>query len=488
MNRLKPYLPLLLILLLSLILRVVYLLHYGNFWDDEMFNLIYSQKAWPLGLKYWLWETNPPLLLLTLKIWFKIFPVTEFFARLPSLIAGVGTVYLTYLLGKSLFNKRIGLLAAFYLAVNPYHIFWSDTARVYAMLMLFSAWSTWFFYRLYFLKENTPAIRRKAALVNFFLIFSHLSSLLFLAGQFLLLIITQGKKGAGNWIKNNLIQFVLGAVWIGSSLLLKLNNDLSSAWFFNLRLSFEDFINPLVNLLGGQQQFIFGLILLVAAILVIGLALYKDIKPGKILFPSLVALILAPLTLAGILGVWHIKFFMAALPPVMVAAAYALYSLPWRGWILYVSVALFSALGLFNLWQTLPISNWQNVGRFISENKQEKTAILCNNFFLKTQVDYYLPNYSALFIPLTPYAEMNWDDAVVKKNYIFKKLSEAEKEAWYKKNSLDEYSSIVLLQDQKEYMNKIDNILTKHGWISKKEPANAQICGDYYLYFYEKTK
>ena len=71
---------------------------------------------------------------------------------------------------------------------------------------------------------------------------------------------------------------------------------------------------------------------------------------------------------------------------------------------------------------------------------------------------------------------------------IFKKLSEAEKEEWYKRNQIDKYSSIILLQDQKDYMNKIDDVLTKYGWILKKEPVDAQICGDYYLYLYEKTK
>ena len=488
MNKLKPYLPLLLILFLSLILRVVYLLHYGNFWDDEMFNLIYSQKAWPLGLKYWLWETNPPLLLLTLKIWFKIFPATEFFTRLPSLIAGVGTVYLTYLLGNKLFNKKIGLLAAFYLAINPFHIFWSVTARAYAALMLFSVWSAWYFYRLYFSEENTPAIRRSAAVVNFFLIFSHLSSLFLLAGQFLILIVTKGKKGAAGWIKNNLIPFILGAIWIGSSLLIKLGNDLGNAWFFNLRLSFKTFIDPLVNMLYLQQKFIPSIIFLAIAILILGIALYKDIKQKKIIFPSFVVLILVPLALAGVFGVWHIKFFMGVLPLAMVALAYALYSFTPRGWIIYFFIALVSFIGLQNLWHMLPITNWQNVGQFIAENKRENTAILCNNFFLKTQIDYYLPDYSSLFIPLTAYQNLAWDDAVVKKNYIFKKLSEAEKEEWYKRNQIDKYSSIILLQDQKDYMNKIDDVLTKYGWILKKEPVDAQICGDYYLYLYEKTK
>lgn len=486
MSKIKPHLLIILILLLALILRLVFLFHYGNFWDDEMFNIIYSQKAWPLGLKYWLWETNPPLLLLTLKIWFHIFPATEFFARLPSILAGVGTVYITYLFGKDIFHKNIGLLAAFYLAINPYHIFWSDTARAYAILMLFSAWSTWFFFRCYILGKNTPCIRKKSAAINLLLIFSHLSSLFLLFGQFLLIIVLKGKKETICWVKNNLIPFVLGATWIGTSLLLKAGNELGSAWFFNLQYTFTDLLNPLTNILGGLQSLIIGSTLLLLIFFAIGLALYKDIRLSKTTLASLIIIVFIPIILAAIFGVWHIKFIMTVIPLLAIVVVYSLRCLVKNNWIIFFTISAVSALGLYNLWQTLPISDWQNVGQFIADNKTGKTAIVSNNFFLKTQIDYYVPSASPMLVTLETYKGMEWDDMVVKKNYIFKKLDISQKEEWYKINNLDKYTTVILLQDEKNYMNKLNDTLIQHGWHLKKGPTDAKICGDYHLYLYDK--
>ena len=42
--------------------------------------------------------------------------------RLLAVIAGVGTIYLTYLIGKNMYGRVIGSLAALFLAFMPYHV------------------------------------------------------------------------------------------------------------------------------------------------------------------------------------------------------------------------------------------------------------------------------------------------------------------------------------------------------------------------------
>jgi 4-amino-4-deoxy-L-arabinose transferase-like glycosyltransferase len=53
---------------------------------------------------------------------FKIFSANTFGLRFPSVVAGVATIYLIYLLGKKLFKEKVGLLAAFILSLSPYHL------------------------------------------------------------------------------------------------------------------------------------------------------------------------------------------------------------------------------------------------------------------------------------------------------------------------------------------------------------------------------
>ena len=58
-----------------------------------------------------------------------IFGLTELAVRLPSALAGIGAVALVYLLLSKLFqDKRLALFGAFFLAISPWHIFFSRGA------------------------------------------------------------------------------------------------------------------------------------------------------------------------------------------------------------------------------------------------------------------------------------------------------------------------------------------------------------------------
>jgi 4-amino-4-deoxy-L-arabinose transferase-like glycosyltransferase len=50
-----------------------------------------------------------------------ILGLTEAAVRLPSVIAGVASVYLIFLLARRLFGEKVGLLSALFLAINPWH-------------------------------------------------------------------------------------------------------------------------------------------------------------------------------------------------------------------------------------------------------------------------------------------------------------------------------------------------------------------------------
>jgi uncharacterized membrane protein len=66
-----------------------------------------------------------------------IFGYTGYTARFFSAIIGVLTVYSIYVLGRTIFNKNVGLIASTLLCVNWFGIFYSQEARPYILLMLF---------------------------------------------------------------------------------------------------------------------------------------------------------------------------------------------------------------------------------------------------------------------------------------------------------------------------------------------------------------
>lgn len=57
-----------------------------------------------------------------------IFGLNAWGVRLPSALAGILAVYLTYLIGRRLYSPRVGLWAAFFLALSPWHLVLSRPA------------------------------------------------------------------------------------------------------------------------------------------------------------------------------------------------------------------------------------------------------------------------------------------------------------------------------------------------------------------------
>jgi len=423
--------------------------------------------------------------MLILKIWFFVFPANELFARLPSVAAGCASIYFIYKLGKELFDEKTALLAAFYLAIHPYNIFWSATARIYVFFMLLAILSTHILYKQFFLGNNSRKIKIAGAIINGLLIFSHLSSLFFLTGQFFVLAIFKGKTAVINWIKYNFIPFVLGAGWVALSIYIKRDNSMEKSWFLNLSNNLKESLSPLLNVVVGQFETITGLMLIA---LLCALILHKIYKTKSISLLFLMTLIAIPIMLSITLGVWHIKFIIAILPLLVLAIAYSL-SDTFHTSLAAIVIAGVCLTGLQSLWHTLPITDWNKIeSNFKTYENSDKFVFVYNHFVLKSQVDRYLPKSVAQNSKtLILYKDMSWDDMVVQKNYIPLKLSEEEKEQWYKESNLDNYSTVALLQNEFPTVTRLDDLFAKHGWKLKQEPRRAEIVGLYKLYVYEKN-
>jgi 4-amino-4-deoxy-L-arabinose transferase-like glycosyltransferase len=127
----------------------LYRLDYYEIFGDEG---IYAQvaKNCLLDSRYWLFPSfgpphlfdKPPLAFWLVATSYLIFGVSEFSARLPSAIMGVGSVVLVYYLGRSLYDERVGLLSAYALAVMQYHILYARHAMLDAPVTFFILLST----------------------------------------------------------------------------------------------------------------------------------------------------------------------------------------------------------------------------------------------------------------------------------------------------------------------------------------------------------
>ncbi len=82
-------------------------------------------------------DNNGILLTISLLPGFFAFGTTVFWARFPSVLFGLGLIYVVYRLGTRLFNRYVGLFAAAGTTFSLYLIFWSRVCRNYAPLTLF---------------------------------------------------------------------------------------------------------------------------------------------------------------------------------------------------------------------------------------------------------------------------------------------------------------------------------------------------------------
>ncbi len=89
-----------------------------------------------------LWRTlmrvpGPPLYLVWGFYWAHLFGESELIVRLPSLVCGLGSVVLTYLIARRFVSGGAAFLAGIVLCFSPAHVWYSQEATPYAMTMFF---------------------------------------------------------------------------------------------------------------------------------------------------------------------------------------------------------------------------------------------------------------------------------------------------------------------------------------------------------------
>ena len=124
---------------LAAALRFSRLGHQG-FWFDEGYSalLVHQRPSEMLHLLRHS-ESTPPLYYCVAWVWVRVFGFGEAGLRSLSALAGTATVPLLYLAGTRFASRRAGLAAAALAATNPLLIWYSQEARSYALLAMFSA-------------------------------------------------------------------------------------------------------------------------------------------------------------------------------------------------------------------------------------------------------------------------------------------------------------------------------------------------------------
>lgn len=392
-----------LILILALFLRLINLNQ--SLWLDEAINVVFARSSdlWWFLTRYPIGDFHPPGWFATLWVWGHIFGFSEVSVRLPSIILGIATVGITYLLGKELFNKKVGLQSAFFLAIAPLHVYYSQEARMYVLAAFSVTLSFYFLNRLIF-KEKYSSIGFVLSLV------------LVLSSDYLAYFVIPAQIFYLLWIKkirkDILVDFLLSGIMFFPWLLIfpnQLEKGINTAsilpgWAQVVGSSFKDLLLIPIKTFFGRVTFLNKTFYIVAAGLagaLFGSIFFHGLKKMDQATKMLISWIFIPLILSFLLSFFIpvLSYFrmIFILPAFYLILAKSLVSLPKRiatlAVILICLISFASLLGYY-LNPKFQREDWRGAVSFVSKNLDEKTLVVFENNEIPAPARYYRSDLS----------------------------------------------------------------------------------------------
>lgn len=344
-----------------------------SLWGDEGFAATLAIKPIIQIIKIVSRDTSPPLYYLCLHFWMKFFGTSEVAIRSLSFLFFLGTVLTVFLIGKYLWDKKTGILAALLTFANPFLFTYAFEGRMYAILAFTSILAVYFF-----LKKNQLGFILAATAA----LYSHHFSI-FILGFLGIWDFWEAKfRFKEAWIiKPAIIVALLYLPWLYP---LYYQTSLVGSGFWLGRPATKDFLGVVVKFLVGEpktmvQRVALGLVLL--TVVLRGIKKSKKVKKDKKETIFLLGWFFAPLALTFIISqffqsIFYDRYMLASIP-----AAFLLLASNRKK----VSIILITLIILL-----LGYHNWQY---FTHPNKRPFRELA--NFVKEEKLDLPLINYNA---------------------------------------------------------------------------------------------
>jgi uncharacterized membrane protein len=315
-----------------------------SFWSDELLSV---QVAYSTFFSQ-IWFRNPHMILfnLILSFWVRIFPTTfqEMLRTLPAIFSLL-SIPVMFMLGKVMLKDKkegsiIGLMAAFFVAINSFHIQYAQELRSYSLVFLLTLLST-----LFLIKAIEKPKSKIRWLVYSVLIiasfYSHLFSVFILIAHMVSLLILLKNKEFGFPYKYVIASFMSIIVALAPLLLVSyVKRNMQIPWI--PELTFNLFLSFLVVLAGNQ-----GMLLLIwyAVLVIAGLFFgFKLLNQQKTFLIKWKIILIVNCLFLPILFTIFISIFRPIFWP-----RYLLFVMPY--------LAIIAAMGVFSM---MSLKSWKN--------------------------------------------------------------------------------------------------------------------------------
>jgi len=399
-----------LILVLGAFLRF-YDLGAESIWLDEAFSIKESFLSIPDMANS---SNQPPLFFLLLRGWISLFGTGEIAIRSLSAVFGLISVFLVFLVGKSLFNQRTGLIAAFLSSIAYYPVQLSQDARAYSLLLLVSLLSYWFFIQI--LKNDRLRLYPLYFLSTLFLVYTHFYGLFILASQVILFAIFFSRYRPQRWKFISVLGLTALSLLPFALLLKDRISSIASDGFWLSKPGFGDIISTLTAFSGvGPARYLLLAIFISLALLgIVTLARVNKFKmpnrPRKyqqenswriqvdhperysLLLLWLFVPILIPFIESQFMTpIFQSKYAIGAYPALCLLAAGGLNNLKWQ-WIFYPVLSLIvilSSIGLQQYYRYDTKEQWREVAQLITSEAQLGDILFISEKYYQEPFAYY---------------------------------------------------------------------------------------------------
>lgn len=419
------------IFLVGFYLRLVFLRL--PYWFDEANTIYYISQSFSRMIEFIKLDFSPPLYLLVLKSWVSIFGNSEIATGTLSLIFSLLTLPLVYLLGKKLYNKKVGIIAAAIFWSSPLLIFQSTNTRMYSLVVFLATLSCLFLFNIF----------QKLGWLNFlgyiFIsvlgLYTHTTYAFFILAQvvawFIFSKMFTQKNFYRNWILTYLAIGVGYLPWLPTFLkqLTQSNNGY---------LYWTDFINDSSYFALGdllvQATILFDnslFKLMVASFIVYSLFLAfkinqkEDKEKNSLVF--LVFLIIVPLLIVALAGILINKFVIYIFPLFFILLAQGISKIKVSSKILSlvgVVIILISSLNVYQSFREFKLSSpmflTPKAVDYLKDNmdRQSSSIILTDGHVEQALLKYYSPenfNITGVF-PNSLIENNDWELSYIKYN------------------------------------------------------------------------
>jgi len=371
-------------------------------WHDEAFSALYLRYPWGemmyrIGL-----DVHPPLYYLVLRVWSYFAGASLWSLRLVSIFFAVLTIWSAYIFVKAAFhNKKLALLAALFIAINPFQIQYALEARMYTLGTFFALWSSYFLVRALDQQNENKNFSRYwlgYALTLAAGFYTHYYLLFTITAQGLYLLIYAFKSRSIKIFLSGIGAYVIAAIlylpWI-KTFLAQLSRVEASYWIPPMnRWSVPGTVWKMI--FGGQGASHIPLIITSAVSLIVIYYFAKKVRnPAKwLIIFGVVIPIIAAVALSLRTNIYLDRYFVFASLFFSILIAVAFNAIPNRfaRRVIMIALAAVSIFAFFKNWTDLAVKDKPGMAaaaNLVNQNAKPGDSIYVGSSFIFFTFKYY---------------------------------------------------------------------------------------------------